>query len=142
MERETQQSGDWIGRRPMHATNDRLSSPLAATLFAADRWRRWRGGWLDALDLGPRETPWRSIDVAAGVRLHCYDGAREPDAVPVPVRGCIAGQAIDARVRPRRWSSRDRGKSERAKGWRNRCQRIGMPRCSSHLSDRSRRLQA
>ena len=83
MDRETQQSGDWIGRRPMHATNDGLSSPLAATFFAADRWRRWRGGWLDALGLGPRETPWRSVDVAAGVRLHCYDGAREPDAVPV-----------------------------------------------------------
>ena len=83
MDRETQQSGDWIGRRPMHATDDGLSSPLAATFFAADRWRRWRGGWLDALGLGPRETPWRSVDVAAGVRLHCYDGAREPDAVPV-----------------------------------------------------------
>ena len=83
MDRETQQSGDWIGRRPMHATDDGLSSPLAATFFAADRWRRWRGGWLDALGLGPHETPWRSVDVAAGVRLRCYDGAREPDAVPV-----------------------------------------------------------
>ena len=83
MDRETQKSGDWIGRRPMHATDDGLSSPLAATFFAADRWRRWRGGWLDALGLGPRETPWRSVDVAAGVRLRCYDGAREPDAVPV-----------------------------------------------------------
>ena len=67
----------------MHATNDGLSSPLAATFLAADRWRRWRGGWLDALGLGPRETPWRSVDVAAGVRLHCYDGSREPDAVPI-----------------------------------------------------------
>src|SRR5215216_4971344 len=67
----------------MHATDDGLSSPLAATFFAADRWRRWRGGWLDALGLGPREMPWRSVDVAAGVRLRCYDCAHKPDAVPV-----------------------------------------------------------
>jgi polyhydroxyalkanoate synthase len=64
----------------MHASNDGLSSPLAATFFAADR---WRGDWLDKLGLGPHETPWRSVDVAAGMRLHCYDGAREPAAVPI-----------------------------------------------------------
>jgi polyhydroxyalkanoate synthase len=68
--------------------NDAVAAALA--FKQADRSRRFRGALLDAIGLGPIETPYRVLHTEAGLRLRAYgNGARDTPAlliVPAPIK--------------------------------------------------------